>query len=90
MSKLTDRIAGEHQLKWLPPEYVDRACECGLIFKMPMSLSASNVYAEHMAEVTEAAVREQVARDIEAELTIGGVTSYEGDEAARIARGGVA
>ena len=102
MSKLTDRIAGEHQLKWLPPEYVDRACECGLIFKMPMSLSASNVYAEHMAEVTEAAVREQVARDIEQWLVernetivVPGSTWHRGlidgiQRATRIARGGAA
>ena len=40
-----------------------------------------------MRKGIEAAVREQVARDIEAELTIGSVTSYEGEEAARIARG---
>ena len=81
MSALTDRIAAEH--RYLPRRRY-KLCACGVV------LGAKETMRAHVATVTEAAVREQVARDIEAELTIGGVTSYEGDDAARIARGGAA
>ena len=87
MSALTDRIAAEHVPLALGTQ--PGLCSCGASPDNPNEY-ISSWRARHMAEVTEAAVREQVARDIEAELTIGGVTSYEGDEAARIARGGAA
>ena len=87
MSALTDRITAEHFPLALGTQ--PGVCSCGASPDNPNEY-ISSWRARHMAEVTEAAVREQVARDIEAELTIGGVTSYEGDEAARIARGGAA
>ena len=90
MSALTAKITREHEFRWVG-DVMGRGCMCGESFDfVPVDCTASAAYAAHIATVTEAAVREQVARDIEAELTIGGVTSYEGDEAARIARGGAA
>lgn len=77
MSGLSERIAAEHRYSW-----TSAACSCT---DEPIWMED---YAEHIAAVTEAAVREEVAREIEAALTIGHVTSYEGEEAARIARGG--
>lgn len=87
MSALTDRIAIKHQRIFNAQFGRGPHCICGWIHH---SYDGSQKHVRHVAEVTEAAVREQVARDIEAELTIGGVTSYEGEEAARIARGGAA
>ena len=91
MSDLTDRIAAEHR----DALYIDTAdaiiCKgCGeTIFDI----------AHHIANVTEAAVREQVARDIEAART--DASSWVAERhlaawqaalaaAARIARGGAA
>ena len=85
MSALTDRIAAEHGHRQTKDG--DWECKCGVPIR---PIAPSNWMHKHLIEVTEAAVREQVARDIEAEMTIGGVTSYEGEEAARIARGGAA
>ena len=87
MSALTDRIAAKHQRIFNAQYGLGPHCTCGWIHH---DYDGSQKHVKHVAEVTEAAVREQVARDIEAELTIGGVTSYEGEEAARIARGGAA
>ena len=92
MSALTDRIAAEHHV-YRTYVHDDLACTgCDFAWQRSASDVANGTLdgtavqeaaAAHIATVTEAAVREQVARDIEAELTIGGVTSYEGDEAAR-------
>ena len=52
MSALTDKIVAEH----MPTR--TSACTCG-------GMQLGEYYPRHIAEVTEAAVREQVARDIE-------------------------
>ena len=52
MSALTDRIAAEH----MPT--TTSACTCG-------GMKLGEYYPRHLIEVTEAAVREQVAQDIE-------------------------
>ena len=93
MSALTDRIAAEHRYLWS-----NATCGCG--FEPPVW---SKDYGQHIAEVTEAAVREQVARDIgrRRDEAGGQPTSATGialrayidgafNEAARIARGGAA
>ena len=90
MSALTDRIAAEH----MPTR--TSACTCG-------GMRLGEYYPRHIAEVTEAAVREQVARDIgrRRDEAGGQPTSATGialrayidgafNEAARIARGGAA
>ena len=80
MSALTDRIAAEH----MPTR--TSACTCG-------GMRLGEYYPRHIAEVTEAAVREQVARDIRAQRERYSCTGLEDaayDDAARIARGGVA
>ena len=56
MSALTDRIADEHHYM---PRRRYKLCACGSV------LGAKETMRAHIAEVTEAAVREQVARDIE-------------------------
>ena len=88
MSALTDRIAAEHGAlfnSW-------NTCLCGA------KLATTSKWNRHIAEVTEAAVREQVARDIEAFIdggcdclntcSCGASDAYR--LAARIARGGAA
>ena len=62
MSALTDRIAAEHG-GWFNLDGVWR-CNCGE--PLPSSANADMWMRAHIAEVTEAAVREQVARGIEA------------------------
>ena len=57
MSALTDRIAAEHRYM---PRRRYKLCACGVV------LGAKETMRAHVANVTEAAVREQVARDIEA------------------------
>lgn len=52
MSTLTERIAAEH----MPTR--TSACTCG-------GMQLGEYYPRHIAEVTEEAVREQVAQDIE-------------------------
>ena len=61
MSALTDKIAAEHG-GWFNLDGVWR-CNCGE--PLPSSANADMWMRAHIAEVTEAAVREQVARDIE-------------------------
>ena len=84
MSALTDRIAAEHQ-----PESGEwsAVCICG-----QADLRYGRAWDRHIAAVTEAAVREQVARDIEAQIE--DEILYAEDAAfvvaARIARGGAA
>ena len=56
MSALTDRIAAEHQ----PESGEWSVCICG-----QADLRYGRAWDRHVAAVTEAAVREQVARDIE-------------------------
>ena len=56
MSALTDRIAAEHQ----PESGEWSVCICG-----QADLRYGRAWDRHIAAVTEAAVREQVARDIE-------------------------
>ena len=61
MSALTDRIAAEHG-GWFILDGVWR-CNCGE--PLPSSANADMWMRAHIATVTEAAVREQVAREIE-------------------------
>ena len=88
MSALTDRIATEHGAlfnSW-------NTCLCGA------KLATTSKWNRHIAEVTEAAVREQVAQDIEPFIdggcdclntcSCGASDAYR--HAARIARRGVA
>ena len=86
MSALSDRIAAEHG-GWFNLDGVWR-CNCGE--PLPSSANADMWMRAHIAEVTEAAVREQVARDIEAQIE--DAILYAEDAAfavaARIARGG--
>ena len=97
MSALTDRIAAEHG-GWFNLDGVWR-CNCGE--PLPSSANADMWMRAHIAAVTEAAVREQVARDIgrRRDEAGGQPTSATGialrayidgafNEAARIARGG--
>ena len=98
MSALTDKIVAEHRIVHLGHvENVDRfACEgCDWRATVLNGVSAGH---SHIAAVTEAAVREQVARDIEAFIdggcdclntcSCGASDAYR--HAARIARGDVA
>ena len=86
MSALTDRIAAEH----MPTR--TSACTCG-------GMRLGEYYPRHIAAVTESAVRERVARDIEAAHT--DASSWVAERhlaawqaalaaAAKIARGGAA
>ena len=99
MSALTERIAAEHG-GWFNLDGVWR-CNCGE--PLPSSANADMWRRAHIAAVTEAAVREQVARDIgrRRDEAGGQPTSATGialrayidgafNEAARIARGGAA
>ena len=105
MSALTDRIAAEHHV-YRTYVHDDLACTgCDFAWQRSASDVANGTLdgtavqeaaAAHIATVTEAAVREQVARDIEAELT-DPLQCDPGCEvcaglnlAARIARGGAA
>ena len=86
MSALTDQIAAEH----MPTR--TSACTCG-------GMRLGECYPRHIATVTEAAVREQVARDIETARSEAAARIAESHlpawqealaNAARIARGGAA
>lgn len=92
MSALTDRIAAEHAQETVNGRY---GCACGesspdRYFDIYEDLT--HWHRAHIAAVTEAAVREQVARDIEAQIE--DAILYAEDAAfvvaARIARGGAA
>ena len=98
MSALTDRIAAEHQRIFNARYGLGPHCTCGWIHH---HYDGSQKHVKHVAEVTEAAVREQVARDIgrRRDEAGGQPTSATGialrayidgafNEAARIARGG--
>jgi len=61
MSALTDRIAREHVIVWGHHGWACAACGWEAL-PQTGSHEASRI---HVAEVTEAAVREQVARDLE-------------------------
>ena len=63
MSALTDRIAAAHQRIFNAQFGRGPHCICGWIHH---DYDGSQKHVRHVAEVTEAAVREQVARDIEA------------------------
>ena len=62
MSKLTDRIAAKHQRIFNARYGLGPHCTCGWIHH---HYDGSQKHVKHVAEVTEAAVREQVAQDIE-------------------------
>ena len=83
MSALSDRIAVEHQ----PESGEWSVCICG-----QADLRYGRAWDRHVAEVTEAAVRERVARDIVQRQLVStdtaAILAY--DDAARIARGGAA
>ena len=103
MSELTDRIAAEHSQETVNGRY---GCACGesspdRYFDIYEDLT--HWHRAHIAAVTEAAVRERVARDIgrRRDEAGGQPTSATGialrayidgafNEAARIARGGAA
>ena len=56
MSALTDRVAREHEFRWVGDE-LGRGCTCGESFGfVPVDCTASGAYARHIAAVTEAAV----------------------------------
>ena len=89
MSALTDKIAAEHQRIFHGYGFGPH-CTCGWVHR---DFNGSQKHVMHIAEVTEAAVREQVARDIRAQRERYSCTGLEDaayDDAARIARGGVA
>ena len=95
MSALTDRIAVAHQRIFNAQFGRGPHCTCGWIHH---DYDGSQKHVRHVAEVTEAAVREQVARDIEAFVdngcdclntcSCGASDAYR--HAARIAREGAA
>ena len=90
MSALTDRIAVAHQRIFNAQFGRGPHCICGWIHH---DYDGSQKHVRHVAEVTEAAVREQVARDIRAQRERYSCTGLEDaayDDAARIARGGAA
>ena len=94
MSALTDKIAEEHEtyLRNLAGSTYRAACEgCDWTFEGD-HIAAPLACSKHVTEVTEAAVRERVARDIEAQID--DAILYAEDAAfvvaARIARGGAA
>ena len=89
MSALTDRIAAEHVPLALGTQ--PGLCSCGASPDNPDEF-ISSWRARHMVEVTEAAVRERVARDIVQRQLVSADTAaiLAYDEAARIARGGAA
>ena len=102
MSALTDRIAAEHRIVHLDSiQNVERlACE-GCDWRATV-LDGDKARRTHVAEVTEAAVREQVARDIEYAESMSRASLIERPKigpgeflndwqwAAKIARGGAA
>ena len=86
MRPLTEKIVAEH----MPTR--TSACTCG-------GMQLGEYYPRHIANVTEAAVREEVARDIETARSEAAARIAESHlpawqealaNAARIARGGVA
>ena len=96
MSALTDRIAAVHQRIFNAQFGRGPHCTCGWIHH---HYDGSQKHVKHVAEVTEAAVRERVARDIEAAHTDASSRVAERHlaawqaalaAAARIARGGAA
>ena len=99
MSALTAKITREHEFRWVG-DVMGRGCMCGESFDfVPVDCTASAAYAAHIAAVTEAAVREQVARDIETARAAAPAWVDERHlsawtaalaSAARIARGGAA
>ena len=99
MSKLTDRIAAKHQRIFNARYGLGPHCTCGWIHH---HYDGSQKHVKHVAEVTEAAVRERVARDIEYAESMSRASLIERPKigpgeflndwqwAARIARGGAA
>ena len=97
MSKLTDRIAAKHQRIFNARYGLGPHCTCGWIHH---HYDGSQKHVKHVAEVTEAAVRERVARDIEYAESMSRASLIERPKigpgeflndwqwAARIARGG--
>ena len=86
MSALANRIAAEHG-GWFNLDGVWR-CNCGE--PLPSSANADMWMRAHIAAVTEAAVRERVARDIRAardQFERTGMEAVAYDDAARIAEG---
>ena len=93
MTAITDRIAAEHVFRWIedrpnhgPFATMLPGCACGIALDRGFT-----DHAAHIAAVTEAAVREQVARDILAQRERYSCTGLEDaayDDAAWIARGG--
>lgn len=89
MTTITDRIAAEHGV--MSSGAGGPYCRsCGALIPAPDG-NYTIGHARHIAEVTEAAVREQVARDILAQRERYSCTGLEDaayDDAAWIARGG--
>ena len=100
MSDLTHRIAAEHRVVGIVQVTGTYECSCGIAVAALPGSGLFDVQVRHVAEVTEAAVREQIAADIEAVLppsvvTTGPAAYVAGmrdglHDAARIARGGTA
>lgn len=62
MSALTDRIVHEHQRIFNARYGLGPHCTCGWVHR---DFNGSQKHVTHIAEVTEAATRERVARNIE-------------------------
>lgn len=70
MSALTERIAREHEPQLVEGSWSDYYdCTCGAWSSLDSHDESTGSLAAHVAEVTEAAVREQVARDIDAAVS---------------------
>lgn len=63
MSALTERIAAKHQRVFNNPKGVGTSCTCGWY---DTQYDGSQKHNLHIAEVTEAAVREQIAAELTA------------------------
>ena len=84
MTALTDQIAAEHVP--LPRGTQPGLCSCGASPDNPGEY-ISSWRARHVAEVTEAAVRQQVAQDIEAQCEAEEPPCLGCWSCARVARG---
>lgn len=83
MSELSVKVAAEHKRVW---NRLNITCLCGWDTTVP-PLGDSRPFIAHIADVTEAAVRETIAAEIEADMNHNAVRNATLATAARIARG---
>ena len=69
MSALTEKVAQEHGVAWLGGSGAHEriGCECGVRTEQTDAAPMLASHVQHVAEVTEAAVRSAVAAEIRAE-----------------------